>query len=304
MPVEVSVIIPTRDALAWLPGAIASIGPDPRVEILVVDDGSTDGSLEFLANLAQSDPRLRILQGGGRGPSRARNRGIALARGRYCAFLDADDRWAPGKMDAQLAFHKANPDIGFSFTDYRHVSTAGADLGPCFNFWTRFAGRHGSRTEPFRLDRPLSTLFAENIVGTSTVMARTDLLLHAGGFSTMLISAEDWELWLALAVRAPVGVVPGLYADYLMHRPGNMTGKMASRVLAMQAIAARYRPTAEAEDRDAPRTLDARMAAARAEIADAAGAKLQATLLRLKALAKAPSRRTAYDLAGSLLRTA
>ncbi len=301
---EVSVIIPTRDALKWLPAAIASVGPDPRVEIIVVDDGSTDGSLAFLEALAKQDPRLHVLDGGGRGPAMARNRAIATARGRYCAFLDADDVWAPGKLDVQLAFHEANPDIGFSFTDYRHVTESGEDRGGCFAYWTQFNARHGHKTAPFRLDRALSSLYGENVVGTSTVMARTDLLLHAGGYSTRMVSAEDWELWMALAARAPVGVVPGMLADYLMHRPGNMTGKMALRVLAMQAIGARYRKAAIAEDACAGRLLDARLSAARAEIAEASGARLRAVWLRLKALAAAPSRRAAMDFAGTLLRTA
>jgi glycosyltransferase involved in cell wall biosynthesis len=301
---DVSVIIPTRDALTWLPTAIASVGPDPRVELLVVDDGSTDGSLAFLEALAARDTRLRILHGRGQGPAMARNLAIAIARGRYCAFLDADDAWMPGKLDTQLAFHRANPDLGFSFTDYRHITTEGADRGGCFAYWTQFHARHGHRTAPFRLDRALSTLFAENVVGTSTVMARTSLLLHAGGYSTRMVSAEDWELWLALAARAPVGVIPGMQANYLMHRPGNMTGKLALRVLAIQAIAARYRTAALAEDPMAARRLDARLAAARAEIAEASGARLRAAWLRLKALATAPSRRAAMDFAGALLRPA
>ena len=302
MPPLVSVIIPTRDALQYLPAAIASVGTDLRVEILVVDDGSTDGSLDYLAGLAKADPRVRILHGGGRGPAPARNRAIATARGRYCAFLDADDVWMPGKLDVQLAFHEANPDIGFSFTDYRHVTMEGEDRGGCFAFWPQFQTRHGDKTEPFRLDRPLSTLYGENVVGTSTVMARTDVLLHAGGYSTSMVSAEDWELWLALAARAPVGAIPGHWADYLMHRPGNMTGKMALRILAMQAIGARYRKAALAEDPGALKLLDARLAAARAEIAEQSGAMLRAAWLRLKALLAAPSRRTALDLAGALRR--
>lgn len=302
MSPEVSVIIPTRDALAWLPAAIASIGPDPRVEILVVDDGSTDATMAWLEDTARADSRLRVIIGEGKGPSHARNLAIGRARGRYCAFLDADDRWLPGKLDAQLALHAADPDLGFSFTDYRHVTVAGEDRGRSFSYWPYFNAQHGRRTGGFRLERALSALFAENVVGTSTVMARTDLLLHTGGFSGTIHSAEDWELWLALATRAPVGVVSGVYADYLMHRPGNMTGKMGLRVLAMAVIGARYRDDAIAEDPAVCRIFDARMTAARAEIAESAGAWLHAAWLRFKALLRAPSRRAAFDFAGALRR--
>lgn len=304
MTPDVTVVIPTRNALAWLPAAIASIGPDPRVEILVVDDGSTDGSAEWLAQQAAGDARLRVLVGGGDGPSVARNLAIVQARGQWCAFLDADDRWMPGKLDAQLALHRAVPGLGFSFTDYRHVTMSGEDRGSCFAFWRRFAGRIVGRTEPFVLDRPLSTLFAENVVGTSTVLARTDLLRHIGGFSTWVASAEDWQLWLAMALRAPVGVVPAVLTDYLMHRPGNLTGKLADRALALRTIAVRYRRVAEAEDRSAGRIFDARLAAARAEIAELSGNRLRAAWLRLGALIRVPSRRAAYDLARALRRAA
>lgn len=303
MTPDVSVVIPTRNALKWLPAAIASVGPDPRVEILVVEDGSTDGSAAWLAQQAATDPRLRVLQGGGDGPSVARNLAIMQARGWWCAFLDADDCWAPGKLDAQLALHRARPELGFSFTDYRHVTVSGEDRGACFTYWPRFAARHAGNAAPFVLDRPLSTLFAENVVGTSTVLARTDLLRQIGGFSTWVASAEDWQLWLAMAIRAPVGVVPQVLADYLMHRPGNMTGKTADRVLALRTIGLRYRDVAEAEDPSAGRIFDARLAGAKAELAELTGNRLHATLLRLGALVRAPSRRAAYDLAGTVRRT-
>ncbi len=304
MTPDVSVIIPTRNALVWLPTAIASIGPDPRVEILVIDDGSTDGSADWLAQQAAADSRLRVLPGGGDGPSVARNLAIPQARGQWCAFLDADDCWAPGKLDVQLALHRACPELGFSFTDYRHVTVFGEDRGPCFAYWSRFAARHGGKSAPFILDRALSTLFAENVVGTSTVLARTDLLRHIGGFSTWVASAEDWQLWLAMAILAPVGVVPTVLTDYLMQRPGAMTRRVADRVLALQTIGIRYRDLAEAEDPSAGRIFDARLAGAKAELAELTGNRLRATWLRLGALVRAPCRRAAYDLAGTLRRTA
>ncbi|MCX7380200.1 MAG: glycosyltransferase family 2 protein [Alphaproteobacteria bacterium] len=300
----VSVVTPSRNALAWLPAAIASIGDDPRVEILVVDDGSTDGTAAWLAETAARDPRLRILQGPGTGPSRARNLAITAARGTYCAFLDADDTWAPGKLDRQLALHAAHPEIGFSFTDYRHVTVEGEDRGPCFDFWPRFHARHGHRSEAFVLDRPLAALFAENVVGCSTVMARTDLLRAAGGFCADMPSSEDWDLWLGLSIRAPVGVVPGIQADYLMHRPGNLSGKMDQRILSMAVIASRYRKAAMGQERSARRIFMARYATARAEAATATGHRLRAVMLHLAAMLRAPSRRTIYDFAGALLRAA
>ncbi len=299
---ELTVIIPSRDALTWLPTAVASIGADPNLEIVVVDDGSRDGTLAWLAERAAADPRLRFLRGEGRGPSRARNLGIRDARAPLVAFLDADDRWAPGKLAPQLALHRARPDIGFSFTDYRHVTTAGEDRGPCFAFWPRFAARARPHREAFVLEDAVAALFAENVVGTSTVIARTDLLRVVGGFSQDLGSAEDWDLWLTLAERAPVGVVPTVLADYLMHRPGNMSDRLSERASAMRMIAARHRERALAQDRGAERGFNARLSAADAELAEARGETLRAMALRLRAWAWQPSLRAAREVVGSLRR--
>ncbi len=297
---EVSVIIPTRDALQWLPAAVASIGPNPNVEILVVDDGSTDGTLAWLGELAVADHRVRFMHGSKTGPSRARNLAIGAVRAPLVAFLDADDRWLPGKLDIQLALHRAHPEIGFSFTDYRHITTSNEDRGGCFAYWPRFAARLGTAKDSFILDRPVATLYAENLVGTSTVVARTDLLQQVGGFNTGLASAEDWDLWLTLAARAPVGVVPRVLADYLMHRPGNLTAKMDLRVMAMGLIAERHRLAALAEDPTADIGFKARICAARAEIAEADGHRFRSVALRIRALVYQPTRRAAYDLMGAI----
>lgn len=299
-PPVVSIVVPTRDALAWLPSAIDSIGPRPDVEILVVDDRSKDGTLAWLADRAASDPRVRILHGAHGGPSRARNLAIRVARAPLIAFLDADDRWLPGKLDAQLALHRAHPDIGFSFTDYRHVTVTGENRGGCFAKCPRFASRLNGALAPFILERPVATIFAENVVGTSTVMARIDLLIEVGCFSTGLTSAEDWDLWLMLAQRAPVGVVPDILAEYTIHRPGNATGRMDMRVMAMALIAERYREAALAEDPTAESGFKARMFAARAEIAEAGGQKIRSVILRLKALASQPTRRAVCDVVGAI----
>lgn len=296
----VSIIVPTRDALAWLPDAIASVGPDPDVEILVVDDGSTDGTLAWLGELAAADRRVRFMHGSHSGPARARNLAIGAARAPLIAFLDADDRWLPGKLSAQLALHRAHPEIGFSFCDYRHVTTTGQDRGGCFAFWPRFAARYAGVTEPFVIQKPVATLYAENVVGTSTVMVQTALLREVGGFSTDLTSAEDWDLWLMLARHAPVGVIPAIMVEYLMHRPGNATGRMDLRVVAMSLIAERHRATALAEDPSAESGFNARLYAARAEIAEASGLRLKSFLLRVRALMHQPTRRAACEAVASL----
>lgn len=289
---EISVIIPARNAAAWLPRAIAS-AVHPCAEILVVDDGSTDDTAAVLARMARSLPALRVLPGGGRGVAAARNTGIAAARAPLIAFLDADDAWRPGKLDAQLALHRARPELGFSFTDYRHVTEPGEDRGPCFAFWPRFGAEVRGETAPFTLTRPLDQLLAENVVGTSTVVARRDLLERLGGFDRLIGASEDWDLWLRLARLAPVGCVPQVLADYTLHRAGNLSGARGARVEAMRRVIARHAPQAAPWAR---RTARARLLVAQAEAAEGA----RAFALRCAAAVLQPTRRMWREAAAAL----
>lgn len=302
---DISVVIPSRDALRWLPRAIASIGGATGVEILVVDDGSTDGTAAFLHALARQDPRLRVLAGPGRGAAAARNIGIAAARAPLTAFLDADDRWRLDKLALQAALHHARPDLGFSFTDYLHRKPDGRLGGGCFAFWPRFAARHAARREGFDLGPDaLAQIYAENVVGTSTVMARTELLRAVGGFNATLAQAEDWDLWLRLAARAPVGCLKQPLAEYLQHRPGNLSRAGAARAAGMRLVAARHAAAVRALDPTALRACRARLLVAEAEAAEAGGERLRAAGLRLGALALRPSVRLAREAAAGVLRAA
>jgi glycosyltransferase involved in cell wall biosynthesis len=300
----VSVIMPTHNCLPWLPQAIASVGQLPDVEIIVFDDGSSDGTQAWLTDAARSDPRIVVLNGTGFGPAKARNLAIAAARAPLLAFLDADDRWYPGKLELQLALHRAWPEAGFSFTDYRHVTPDGTDLGGCFAYWPRFHARIKGRTEPFALGGDaLAQIFAEHVVGTSAVVARTDLVRAEGGFSEDLPSSEDWDLWLRLAQRSQVMCVPRVLTDYLMHRPGNVTGKTRARLLAVRMISARHEAAVRAISRGAVRVFAARMLEARAEIAESGGKRGRAIAFRMVAVARDPSRRAARGLLRALAGT-
>jgi glycosyltransferase involved in cell wall biosynthesis len=114
----VSVIIASHNFGRYITEAVMSIltqGVDD-VEVIVVDDASTDDTRDQLGRI--TDPRLRVEYLQKVGVGAARNHGLRLARGRFIAFLDADDRWCPGKLPAQLAVLRSEPDIGFVFTNF------------------------------------------------------------------------------------------------------------------------------------------------------------------------------------------
>lgn len=300
-----SVIIPTRDCLPYLPGTLASIQAQERddLEILVVDDGSTDGSAAWLAAQAARDSRLRVLEAGGHGPSAARNCAIAAARSPLIAFLDADDTWRPGKLSAQIVFHQSHPDAVFSFTDYRHVDPEGRDLGTCFGFWPAFHRRVGSAPGYRPLSDAASVLLAENVAGTSTVMARRRALQDANGFATDLDSAEDWDLWLRLSRAGPVGFTDAVGTDYLM-RPGSATGNAVARLNAVREIMRRHTAAAPVAPW-ALRHARARLLTGQAELARRQGRRAGALGRHVLALLHAPSlralRAVAADAAGLLV---
>src|SRR5574340_695015 len=120
----VSVVVPAYNAAAFLRRAIDSVLGQTAVdlELLVVDDGSTDATLQLLAGYGE---RLQAIPQVNAGPAGARNRGLALARGRYIAFLDADDWWLPEKLGRQVALLDSRPEIGFCSTGTRVVHAAG-----------------------------------------------------------------------------------------------------------------------------------------------------------------------------------
>lgn len=298
----VSVIVPTRDRLARLPGAIASIEGVARIEIVVLDDDSEDGSREWLARAAQADPRLRVLVGPGAGPAKARNMAIGAARGRLLAFLDAEDLWHDGKLAAQVALHAANPELAFSFTDYRDVGPDGPVDGSGLVAWPWFHGRYAARNDAFQLDDDaLAQIFAEPVVRTSTVVARADMVRQLGGFDPSLPTTEDWDLWLRLAARGKVACLPRVLADHLL--PPAPDQGLRRRVIGMQMIAARHGAAAERLNPRAPRLFAARLLTMEADVAAATDRRWRAAWLRAKAWRQVPSG-TSMRAAVSALRQA
>jgi glycosyltransferase involved in cell wall biosynthesis len=189
MPV-VSVIIPAYNAEAFLARAIRSVEAQSfrDFEIVVVDDGSTDGT----ADVAQGFSGVRYVRGSHQGEAGARNLGLEEATGELAAFVDADDEWLPEKLDRQIAFMERQGS-SFSYTDSYLVRD-----GSRVRYSTLARPRHGEILSPL-IDDWLDQAF----ILPTEVMASRALLQGAGGFETGLSSAGhvDYGLWLKLALR-------------------------------------------------------------------------------------------------------
>jgi glycosyltransferase involved in cell wall biosynthesis len=158
-------------------------------EVLVVDDGSTDGD----GSLALSSLGVNYIQQPRRGVSAARNNGARQAQGRWLAFLDSDDEWLPGKLSAQMADLEKQPDLMVS---------------QCQEIWYR--GQ--TRVNPGRKhQKKAGDIFLESLglclISPSAVIIRTDLFWELGGFDEELLACEDYDLWLRLTARYPVGLL-------------------------------------------------------------------------------------------------
>jgi glycosyltransferase involved in cell wall biosynthesis len=192
-PDLVSVVIPAYNAERFLAEAVASVKAQSYrpIEIVIVDDGSRDGTATLIGRLAadsDADLPIRGLAQANAGPSAARNAGIAAAQGEYLAFLDADDRLHPQKIAEQVKHLKQDPGIGMVTAGWRIVTETG-----------RATKRTGGAPEGLL---EFETLLFRNEIGTpSAVLVRTGLLRALGGFPRDLRYCEDLELWLRIALH-------------------------------------------------------------------------------------------------------
>jgi len=255
---ELSIIIPASGAATRLRQAIESIGAFADCEILVVT--------ERHAPDVPVDPRIVPLRAQGHGANAARNLGLAVARAPLVAFLNPQDRWRASKLETQMLLHAARPSLGMSFTDHVLIDADGRGHGSALELAGSFAMRHAGRSLPFGLgEDALAQLFAEDVVGTSTVMAQTALLRDSGGFEPGLAAAAPWDAWLRLATIAPVVCVPWVLAEQTLPRTARLRPQAALRLAAMREVVRRHRDAVLCQDVAAVRHCTARLLVHEAE---------------------------------------
>lgn len=181
---RISVIVPAYNARATILAALRSVLAQtrPADEMVLVDDGSQDGTAELVE---QELPEVKVLRQANAGPSAARNKAAAAADGEWLAFLDADDLWLPHKLEVQLAALAEAPDVGMCSSDWVRQESGAPPLPPL----AQLPRRRITFRDIVRLNR----------FQTSTVLVRRELWQDVGGFRSAIDGTEDWDFWMRVS---------------------------------------------------------------------------------------------------------
>jgi hypothetical protein len=285
----VSVCIPTRNHAAFLADAVNSALAQAvaGLEVVVCDDASTDGTTQVLG--AIRDDRLRVLRYERRvGVAAARNTCLGSARGRYVAWLDADDVYLDGSLGRHLALLDAHPDVGVAHAGFQLMDEQGRPLPG----WPAPAPR-GAVTASRVAFRQMIT---SNTMTTSTVVGRRAVFDQVGGFAGNLgRCGSDWHMWLRIAAVADVGYVAEPAARYRQHtqtitRGATRRERLASDRAVVADVLRRHPDRATPETVTAARSALAGKALFAAGDAATAGRRLEAVRHALWGAGVAPPR--------------
>jgi len=232
----ISVVIPTWNSAGYLPATLDSVLGQtwPHVEIVIVDDGSTDDTESVLA--PYRDRVLYVRQDNWGGPSRPRNTAISHASGDYIAFFDSDDLMDPEKLAAAATVLQAHPEVDFTFTNFREIDENDAVLTSDFLIpYTNFRQVTGFPDGPevgFLSGRAAYTeLLAANFVGTSSVVCRRGVFERVGPFDETMLNADDVDMWRRVAYAGSGFAFINRVLHSYRKREGGVTTRGAARRL-------------------------------------------------------------------------
>lgn len=234
---KVSVHLPSYQQREYLREAIESVLAQDysALEIVVGDDGSTDGTHEMVRDYDRRFPGLFVLalDTVNRGITANWNRILPLCTGKYVAWLDGDDLWLPGKLHRQVEYMETHPEVVLSYTN--------ADV---FNSATGASIRlqHEPRRNPFRAGGAEQLLRSATFFVTATVMARRSAFPASGADSRMSF-VSDWLFWVDVAHHGKIGYLEEVLTRYRMH-PGNNTKRgdliLAEQLMMLAIVEGRY----------------------------------------------------------------
>ncbi|HEX7970412.1 MAG TPA: glycosyltransferase family 2 protein [Stellaceae bacterium] len=220
----VTIVTPSYNQAAFLPAAVESVLSQdyPKIEYIVLDAGSTDGSVEFLKRF---DGRLSWESGPDRGQADALAKGFARARGSILGWLNADDVLFPRAISEAVARLAADPKLGLVYGDAVYIDTEGNRLMPC---------RH---VRPFDLRR--LRYWSDYIVQPSAFFRRS-AYEAVGGIDRSLHWSMDYDLWLKLGRDHGVAYMPRLWSGYRMQNAGKTVNGGFARLAEVEALARRH----------------------------------------------------------------
>lgn len=236
---RISVVIPVRDGRTYIDEAIASVLAQSfqDFEILVINDGSTDGDYDALCVI---DSRIRVLHLPGNGVSTARNHGMQAARGELIAFLDADDVWFPGKLSAQVRYLDAHPEVGVVFGGFvKWEARTGGVFPPASDLMRDCEAL--TQPEEARSGWLYSRLLMGLLVGMNTAVIRRSVVQAIGGFNVSMRQGEDYDFWLKASRVAEMHALNGAVALYRIHPSSAMHQLAQDNALATVLNASRLR---------------------------------------------------------------
>jgi glycosyltransferase involved in cell wall biosynthesis len=215
----ISVVMPCLNSERTLEETVASVlGQTYRnLELIVVDDGSTDSSREVLKSLQARDSRIQLIVGEHRGAGPARNRGIAAAKGKYVAFMDSDDSWTPDCLEKLHAGLTAAADAALSYCGWQNLGLAPQQCQPYI-------------PPDYEKQRKVELFLQSCPWPIHAALVRKDVLDECGGFDEQWTSCMDFDLWLRLGAFRRVVLVPEVLAFYHHHSTGKRISLNRTRV--------------------------------------------------------------------------
>ncbi len=209
---RVSIVLPTYNRAGLLPAAVQSCLDQTvrELELIIVDDGSMDGTLDVARKLAAGDSRVRVISQKNAGLPSALNRGFAEAQGEFWTWTSDDNRYHPDAIEVMLRELEHNPESGMVYMDYQAVDEKGCVM-------ERIENRH------------LKDLAVMNVIGPC-FLYRSSIAKQVGKYDPHLCLIEDWDYWLRMDQVAPIRYLPGISYDFLDHG-GSLTRRKQLEVL-------------------------------------------------------------------------
>ena len=230
---KISVICPTYNSSKFVLTTLESVLKQIKMpdELIISDDGSTDDTVDVIENYLKTHNKklnYKIVKNAHQGPGAARNSGIKNSTCEWIAFLDSDDIWYPNKISKIHEIISQNEDVNFICHNEMHVSKGNKKYAVDYS-------------KKFNADKTIfEQLYVSNLFSTSAVVCKKDLLVNHGMFDESLMSAQDYDLWLALATNINVYFAKEILGEYTI-RPGNITSSsMIKRLRNEIKIAKKY----------------------------------------------------------------